>query len=60
MPAILLIVVGLIFRDGTPYLFDGQGEVFAWCVWVGVVIVAIHLALILASLAGFAAIWKKF
>lgn len=59
MPAILLIIAGLIFRDGSPHLFDGQGEVFSWCFWIGVVIVALHLLVILTMGAIGTAIWRR-
>jgi hypothetical protein len=59
LPAIVLIIVGLIFRDGTPYLFDGQDEVFNVCFWAGVVIVALHLLVILLFGGLFAAVWRK-
>lgn len=60
MPAVLLIIAGLIFRDGAPYLFAGQDEVFTWCLWVGVGIVALHLLAMLLFGGIFAAVWRKF
>lgn len=59
MPLIITLIVGLIFMDGTPYLFEGQEEVFSWVFYVSAAIVALHVLIVLIFGGIMAAVWRR-